>query len=85
MWNAREEMRLLDAVEQFGFGNWKDIAGHVGPTKGPAQAKREYIRHYIHGLVGKHTWREELRGYAVDHTQVGKMGPLALGGRSERT
>ncbi len=23
-WNAQEEMRLLDAVEQFDYGNWKD-------------------------------------------------------------
>ena len=28
-WNAREEMRLLDAVEMFGYGNWKDIAAHI--------------------------------------------------------
>ncbi len=91
-WNAREEMRLLDAVEQFGFGNWKDIAGHVD-TKSAEQAKEEYIRHYIHGLVGKHTWREDLRGYAVDHTQqeadrgplsptlTGKLPPIAVSGQ----
>ena len=62
-------MRLLDAVEQFGYGNWKDIAGHI-ETKTADQTKEEYIKHYIHGLVGKHTWKEEQRGYAVDHTQV---------------
>ncbi len=91
-WNAREEMRLLDAVEQFGYGNWKDIAGHV-ETKSAEQCKEEYIKHYIHGLVGKHTWREELRGYAVDHTQkcadrgplsptlTGKLPPISVGGQ----
>ena len=93
-WNAREEMRLLDAVEQFGYGNWKDIAGHV-ETKSAEQAKEEYIKHYIHGLVGKHTWKEELRGYAVDHTQregavdrgplsptlTGKLPPIAVSGQ----
>ena len=36
-WNAREEMRLLDAVEQFGYGNWKDISGFI-ETKTPEQA-----------------------------------------------
>ena len=28
-WNVREDTRLLDAVEMFGFGNWKDIAKQV--------------------------------------------------------
>ncbi len=23
VWNAREDVRLLDAVEQYGYGNWK--------------------------------------------------------------
>ena len=30
-------MRLLDAVEQFGYGNWKDISGFI-ETKTPEQA-----------------------------------------------
>lgn len=76
IWNAREEMRLLDAVEQYGYGNWKDIASHV-ETKNPEQSKEEYIRQYIYGSVGKHTWREELRGFAVDHTQAADRGPLS--------
>ncbi len=75
-WNAREEMRLLDAVEQFGYGNWKDISQFV-ESKSAEQCKEEYIRHYIHGLVGKHTWKEQLRGFAVDHTQSPDMGPLS--------
>lgn len=75
-WNAREEMRLLDAVEQFGCGNWKDIANHI-ETKTPEMAKEEYIKHYIHGVVGKHTWREDRRGYAVDHTRATDRGPLS--------
>ncbi len=76
-WNAREAMRLLDAVEQYGYGNWKDIAGHV-ETKTPEQTKEEYVKHFIHGLVGKHTWHEELRGYAVDHTaNSADRGPLS--------
>ena len=25
-WNVREDHLLLDAVEMFGYGNWKDIA-----------------------------------------------------------
>ncbi len=76
IWNAREEMRLLDAVEQFGYGNWKDIANHI-ETKLADQCKEEYIKQYIFGLVGKHTWKEELRGNQVDHTQAADRGPLS--------
>ena len=88
-WNAREEMRLLDAVEMYGYGNWKDIALHI-ETKAPESAKEQYIKHYIHGLVGKHTWREELRGFAVDHTQNADRGPrtglsLHLQGKSSES
>jgi len=75
-WNARDEMRLLDAVEQWGYGNWKEIAQHI-ETKTPEQAKIEYIRNYIFGVVGKHTWKEELRGYQIDHTQAADRGPLS--------
>lgn len=75
-WNAREEMRLLDAVEQYGYGNWKDIAMHI-ETKSMDICKEEYIKQYIYGLVGKHTWQEELRGHAVDHTQAADRGPLS--------
>jgi len=76
IWNARDEMRLLDAVEQWGYGNWKEIAAHI-ETKTPDQAKLEYIRNYIFGVVGKHTWKEELRGYQIDHTQAADRGPLS--------
>ena len=29
MWTAKEEVRLLDGIEQFGFGNWEDIGAHI--------------------------------------------------------
>jgi transcriptional adapter 2-beta len=61
---------------RYGYGNWKDIASHV-ENKTPEQSKEEYIRQYIYGSVGKHTWREELRGFAVDHTQAADRGPLS--------
>nr|CAD7457196.1 unnamed protein product [Timema tahoe] len=28
-WSVREELRLLDAIELYGFGNWEDISGHI--------------------------------------------------------
>jgi len=75
-WNVREDTRLLDAVEMFGFGNWKDIAKHV-ETKSDVQVKERYIKCYINGVVGKFTWTEDSRGLAVDHTQDADRGPLS--------
>lgn len=40
-WSAREEIRLLDAIEQFGFGNWQDISKHVESKGSTGTYKRE--------------------------------------------
>ena len=57
---------------QWGYGNWKEIAHHI-ETKTPEQTKQEYLRNYIYGVVGRYTWKEELRGYQIDHTQVNSL------------
>jgi len=75
-WNVREDTRLLDAVEMFGFGNWKDIAKHI-ETKSDVQVKERYIKCYIKGVVGKYTWSEDTRGVQIDHTQDADRGPLS--------
>ncbi|KAL0819680.1 hypothetical protein ABMA28_007743 [Loxostege sticticalis] len=54
-WSANEEVRLLDAIEQFGFGNWEDIAKHI-ETRTPEEAKDEYITRYLEGSIGRATW-----------------------------
>lgn len=75
-WTAREEVHLLDAVEQFGFGSWEDISKHI-ETRSAEDAKEEYINKYLDGPIGKHTWgpatEQKLR--LVDHT-VEDRGPL---------
>jgi len=75
-WTVREDTKLLDAVEMFGFGNWKDIAKHV-ESKTDVQVKERYTKCYINGVVGRHTWDESRRGLAVDHTQDPDRGPLS--------
>ena len=42
-WTVREDTKLLDAVEMFGFGNWKDIAKHV-ESKTDVQVKERYTK-----------------------------------------
>ncbi|XP_026668311.1 transcriptional adapter 2B isoform X1 [Ceratina calcarata] len=76
-WTAREHLRLLDAIEQFGFGNWEDISKHI-ETRTPEEAKEEYIARYLEGNIGKHTWppTESYRPNLVDQTKS-DHGPLS--------
>jgi len=32
-WTAEEELLLFEGLERFGFGNWHDIAEHIGTDK----------------------------------------------------
>lgn len=54
-WTAKEEQHLLDAIEQYGFGNWEDISRHI-ETRTPEEAREEYISRYLEGNVGRATW-----------------------------
>lgn len=54
-WKASEEVRLLEGLEQFGFGNWEDIAKHI-ESKTPEEAKDEYIARFLEGNIGRATW-----------------------------
>lgn len=75
-WNVREDHLLLDAVEMFGYGNWKDIARHV-ESKNESQVRDRYTKRFINGAIGTATWSEDLRGRAIDHTQENDRGPLS--------
>lgn len=74
-WSAREHLHLLDAIEQFGFGNWEDISKHI-ETKSPEDAKEEYTARFLSGTVGRHTWSQNMRPNLIDHT-LEDHGPLS--------
>ncbi|EZA47770.1 transcriptional adapter 2B isoform X2 [Ooceraea biroi] len=76
-WTAREQLRLLDAIEQFGFGNWEDISKHI-ETRTSEEAKEEYIARYLNGNIGKHTW-PPTESYVPNVTDQTKSdhGPLS--------
>uniref|UniRef100_A0A0C9RBJ0 Transcriptional adapter n=1 Tax=Fopius arisanus TaxID=64838 RepID=A0A0C9RBJ0_9HYME len=76
-WTAREHLRLLDAIEQFGFGNWEDISKHI-ETRTPEEAKEEYMARYLDGNIGKHTWppTESYKPNLTDQTSS-DHGPLS--------
>ncbi|CAL8126354.1 unnamed protein product [Orchesella dallaii] len=88
IWSAREEIRLLDAIEQYGFGNWQDISKHI-ETKTPAEAKTEYVNRYVVGTLGELTWPSNIPNEVnrsicnsqiqkpVDHTVPCDDGPLS--------
>ncbi|XP_017058460.1 transcriptional adapter 2B isoform X1 [Drosophila ficusphila] len=76
-WTAREEIRLLDAIEQYGFGNWEDISKHI-ETKSAEDAKEEYVNKFVNGTIGKATWTpaQSQRPRLIDHTGDDDAGPL---------
>ncbi|TMW64388.1 hypothetical protein Poli38472_013010 [Pythium oligandrum] len=45
-WTADEELLLLEAIEMFGMGNWKDIAEHVA-TKNEKKCETHYLGAYL--------------------------------------
>ncbi|KAJ2799825.1 Transcriptional adapter ada2, partial [Coemansia helicoidea] len=50
-WSADEELLLIDGLRQFGMGNWKDAADHVG-----TKTKEECEQHYMSVYVASDTW-----------------------------
>ncbi|XP_019853085.1 PREDICTED: transcriptional adapter 2-beta-like [Amphimedon queenslandica] len=51
-WGAIEEVLLLEAVEQDGFGNWEDIGAHVF-TKTARESKDHYNEAYVNSIIGE--------------------------------
>ncbi|XP_064115766.1 transcriptional adapter 2-beta-like isoform X1 [Macrobrachium nipponense] len=77
-WTAREEVRLLDAIEQYGYGNWEDIARHI-ETRSPDEARNKYISSYIDGNIGRASWKPALERLQlpVEHANASETGPLS--------
>ncbi|KAM8897867.1 transcriptional adapter 2-beta [Spinachia spinachia] len=75
-WTSREEQSLLDAIEQYGFGNWEDMAAHVGATRTPQEVMEHYVTMYIHGNLGKACIPDSIPNRVTDHT-CPTGGPLS--------
>ena len=75
-WTCREEQLLLDAIEHFGFGNWEDMAAHVGASRTPQEVMEHYIIMYIHGNLGKACIPDTIPNRVTDHT-CPSGGPLS--------
>lgn len=46
-WSAEHEVRLLEGLLQFGFGNWRAIAEHLGFEKTEQECEEHYERFYL--------------------------------------
>ncbi|CAH8833535.1 unnamed protein product [Trichobilharzia szidati] len=50
-WSSEEELNLLEALEQYGIGNWEDIAIKV-ETKSADECMRHYCNRYLNEVFG---------------------------------
>jgi len=64
-WSSREELSMLDGIEQFGIGNWVEVKGVVG-TKDKAQCEYHYYGNYINTKHGKGTVPDVSRAVSKD-------------------
>uniref|UniRef100_A0A8C4QCU2 Transcriptional adaptor 2B n=1 Tax=Eptatretus burgeri TaxID=7764 RepID=A0A8C4QCU2_EPTBU len=66
-WSSHEEQLLLEAVEQCGFGNWEEVAAHVG-NQTAAEACNHYLDLYVYGNLGHACIPEHIPNRMTDHT-----------------
>eukprot|EP01083_Nonionella_stella_P194494 717358_1 len=45
-WTGHQDILLLDGIEKYGLGNWKQIAEHIGHNKTPKQTELHYLQTY---------------------------------------
>ncbi|CAH8608181.1 unnamed protein product [Dicrocoelium dendriticum] len=66
-WNHDEELKLLDAIETYGFGNWWVLwCQFIDPSE---DCKRHYETYYVNGLIGKRLSSESVYRFRIqDHT-----------------
>ncbi|XP_054153062.1 transcriptional adapter 2-beta-like isoform X2 [Oppia nitens] len=80
-WRALDEISLLEAIEQYGFGNWLAIADSIGLKDVTAdEAKEHYCQYYVLGNIGRAVWSQVNNNtFSMrDHT-CPNDGPLSPG------
>lgn len=74
-WSSREEQLLLDAIEQFGFGNWVRAAG-AGGCRCEGSASPRTV-----GALPSGRWRAALLRRTLSAAEGGCRDPAPGGGR----
>jgi len=76
-WSSVEHIRLLQGIEQYGYGNWSQISKFV-ESKSIADCEKQYKKCYVEGAVGKYTLLKHLAPLSViDQTALRKESPLS--------
>jgi transcriptional adapter 2-alpha len=77
-WTAEEELLLLEGIETYGVGNWRDVSDHVG-SKDKTTCENHYINTYLKSqnkplpvLLGKDGSNQADEG-AEDDTEPGAV------------
>ena len=73
-WGADEELLLLEAIEQHGYGNWSSIAQHIGNNKTKEACEKHYNTVYLTkaGAIGDPPLPDQKRDL------VDTMGPNGI-------
>ena len=50
IWTAREEINLLEGLQQFGYGNWKAISKHLNSNKDMVECERHFHEVYLKNM-----------------------------------
>lgn len=66
-WTAEEEHLLIDSVEQYGLGNWDEVAANL-PDKSATEVEEHYLVAYVDGKLGSFTLPAEVPNKITDHT-----------------
>lgn len=60
LWTYKEELHLLQFIEQYGFDNWEEIGKHL-PNRTAEECMQHYHSYYIYGNLGKNTFTTNLK------------------------
>ncbi|CAO1632834.1 unnamed protein product [Sympodiomycopsis kandeliae] len=66
-WGADEELLLIDGCQQYGLGNWADIADHIG-NRSKEEVEAHYVQVFVEGKDG--TEQGEKRALAMDEADT---------------
>lgn len=60
LWTYKEELHLLQFIEQYGFDNWEEIGKNL-PNRTAEECMQHYHSYYIYGNLGKNTFTNSLK------------------------
>ncbi|CAF0883827.1 unnamed protein product [Brachionus calyciflorus] len=65
-WNFKEEMLLIELVEQYGIGNWDEIAKNL-PNRIASECEKHFYAYYVYGNLGKFTFNANQKVKSSDN------------------